>query len=55
MDLATPARHDDLVGISANPLEPGALPKRHSGTEIVARNFGENAYSVWDWHMPTPA
>lgn len=32
MHLATQARHDDVLVISASPLESEALSKRHSGT-----------------------
>jgi hypothetical protein len=36
MHLATPTCHDDVVGISASPLEPEPLPKRHCGAQVVA-------------------
>jgi hypothetical protein len=52
--LATQARHDDVVGISASPLESEALPKRHRAEQIVTWNNGEGTYIMGDGHGQTP-
>lgn len=54
MHLATAARHDDVFVIAASPLESKALPKWHSGTQVVTWNNGEGTYGMGDGHGQAP-